>query len=137
MGSKPVMMISLAKNIPLPFTRQACLIKPSLLNPLYLSMPTSLARWSSTTKIPSTITTAPSMMIPKSIAPIDNKLADMPFNLRQIKANNKASGIMSDTMSVVRQSAIKRNTITVTKMIPSNILCSTVCVAKFTRSSRS
>ncbi|MNL33236.1 hypothetical protein D3C87_1551330 [compost metagenome] len=87
--------------------------------------------------MPSTITTAPSIMIPKSIAPIDSRLADMPFIFRQIKANSNDNGMIKDTMSVVRQSAINKNTIKVTKMIPSSILPITVCVAKLTRSSRS
>jgi hypothetical protein len=41
-------------------------------------------------------------------------LALMPFNGKQKHANNKLSGIMSDTIKVVRQAAINKNTITVT-----------------------
>ena len=42
----------------------------------------------------STITTAPSIIIPKSTAPSDNRFADIPIRWRQINANNSASGII-------------------------------------------
>ena len=74
------------------------------------------------------MTTAPSIIIPKSTAPSDSKLADIPFIFRQRNANNKASGMMIDTINVVRQSAMKINTIRVTRIIPSNKLCITVLV---------
>ena len=77
------------------------------------------------------------MMIPKSIAPIESRLADIPINRRQMKANNSASGMMIETISVVRQSAMNSNTIQVTKKIPSSKLRVTVCTARSTRSSRS
>ncbi|MNI71437.1 hypothetical protein D3C73_1273100 [compost metagenome] len=127
MGSNPVMIMSLAKRIPLPFSIQAFLMKPSLLILLKRAMPTFFARISRATKIPSTITTAPSIIIPKSMAPIESKLAGMPFIFRQINAKSKARGIMMETMSVVRQSAMKRKTIRVTNKIPSSILPITVC----------
>ena len=53
------------------------------------------------------------------MAPIDNKLADIPIILRQINAKSKARGITIATIIVVRQSAIKIRTINVTKSIPS------------------
>ncbi|MNR24530.1 hypothetical protein D3C85_1416110 [compost metagenome] len=61
------------------------------------------------------------------MAPIESKLAGMPFIFRQINAKSKARGIMMETMSVVRQSAMKRKTIRVTNKIPSSILPITVC----------
>ncbi len=61
---------------------------------------------------------------------MESKLALMPFSLKQIKANNKAKGMMIATVKVVRQSAINKNTITVTSTIPSIKLWITVCVAK-------
>ena len=137
MGSNAAMMMSLEKNTALPSSPPVFLIMPSLLILLNLSMPTFFACWSSSTKIPSTITTAPSIMIPKSIAPIDSRLALMPLSLRQMKAKSSASGITIPTMSVVRQSAMKRNTITVTNTIPSRRLCITVSVQYFMSTSRS
>ena len=87
--------------------------------------------------MPSTITTAPSMMIPKSIAPIDSRLALIPHSRRQMKANKRASGMTTETMTVVRQSRMKSSTTRVTSSMPSSTLCNTVLMARFTRSSRS
>ena len=100
-------------------------------------MPTSRAFRSNATKSPSTITTAPSIIIPKSIAPIDKRLALIPIARRQIKAKRSANGIMIDTITVVRQSAMKINTMKVTSRIPSARLCVTVLTARSTRFSRS
>ncbi len=69
------------------------------------------------------------MMIPKSTAPSDSRLALMPIRCRQIKANSKARGIMMDTISVVRQLNMKRDTSSVTNKMPSTRLWRTVCVA--------
>ena len=109
-------------------------ILASLLN---RSMPTSWALWSSTTKMPSTITTAPSMMMPKSMAPMLSKLALIPFSRRQIKAKSSASGMTMLTVSVVRQSAINSSTITVTSTMPSMRLWMTVWVQWSISTSRS
>ncbi len=89
------------------------------------------------TNTPSTITTAPSIIIPKSMAPIESRLADIPITRKQINANNKANGIITATITVVRQSAMKINTINVTNNIPSIRLWVTVFTARFTKSSRS
>ena len=128
-GSKPVRIISLEKNIARPDSVVAFLIKPSLESLLNFSIPTRCASSSRATKIPSTMTTAPSIIIPKSTAPNDSKFAFIPLSLKQIKAKSRDSGIISETISVVRQSAIKTNTIRVTRIIPSARLCNTVCVA--------
>jgi hypothetical protein len=53
------------------------------------------------------------------MAPIDNRFADIPMNLKHMKANKRESGIIIETMNVLRQSSIKINTIKVTKRIPS------------------
>ena len=80
--------------------------------------------------MPSTITTAPSIIIPKSTAPRDNKFADIFINLKQINANNKASGTTMETIRVVLQLNMNNDTIKVTSNIPSTRLCITVPVAK-------
>ena len=118
-GSKAVMIMALAKKIDLPISRPDFLISPNFESLLNRSMPIWWALWSSATNSPSTITTAPSMMIPKSIAPMLSKLALMPRSRRQMKANSSANGIITDTITVVRQSAINRNTINVTSTMPS------------------
>ncbi len=83
------------------------------------------------------MTTAPSIIIPKSTAPRDRRLALMPAIFRHRNANSSDSGMTMETISVVRQSAINRNTITVTKIIPSIRLCIMVLVVKSIRSFRS
>jgi len=71
------------------------------------------------------------------MAPIESRLADIPITRKQINANKRANGITTATITVVRQSAIKINTINVTNNIPSIRLCVTVFTARFTKSSRS
>ena len=50
----------------------------------------------------STMTTAPSTIMPKSIAPIDSRLAGMCAQSRQMNENSSANGIVTATMSAVR-----------------------------------
>ncbi len=128
MGMSAVMMMSLLKNTATPVRVAVRRIRPSLLMRLNRSMPTRCASWSRATKIPSTITTAPSMMMPKSMAPRESRLAFMPFMRRQKKAKSRASGMMMETTSVVRQSAMNSSTMAVTRMMPSTRLCITVSV---------
>ena len=137
MGTKAVIIISLEKNTAFARSFAVWRINPILLITLNAGIPTSRAFLSSATKRPSTITTAPSIIIPKSIAPIESRLALMPMARRQIKAKSSANGMIMDTITVVRQSAIKINTMKVTSKIPSIRLCVTVRTARSTRSSRS
>jgi len=126
MGISAVMIISLEKKTALAFSLAVLRIRPIFDILLNTGIPTSFAFRSRATNIPSTITTAPSIMIPKSIAPIESRLADIPIMCKQIKANNRANGIMTATTAVVRQSAIKINTMKVTSNMPSTKLCVTV-----------
>ena len=65
----------------------------------------------------STITSVPSMMIPKSIAPIESKLAGIPRPCRKIKENSKLSGIVSATITAARTLTRKNiNTISTSAM---------------------
>src|SRR6185437_13328074 len=50
----------------------------------------------------STITSVPSMMIPKSIAPIDSRFASTPLACRQMNENSSARGIVRATMTAAR-----------------------------------
>ena len=136
-GSKAVMIINFEKKIDLPISVPVFFIKLPLANLLNFSIPTSLALRSRTTNSPSTITTAPSMIIPKSTAPRLNKLALIPINFRHKKAKSNDSGITIETVKVVRQSAMNKNTMQVTRIIPSSKLCITVSVVKFIKLSRS
>ena len=132
-GKRDVMIINFEKKIAFPSPVPVCFIQPAFAILLKRSIPYFFALWSSITNNPSTITTAPSMIIPKSTAPNDKRLALIPAILRQKKANKKDNGMMMETIKVVRQSAIKIKTITVTKMIPSSKLCITVLVVKSIR----
>ena len=131
------MMISLEKNTAFARSFAVCRIIPILLITLKAGIPTSRAFLSSATNSPSTITTAPSMMIPKSIAPIESRFAHIPIARRQMKAKSSANGMMIDTTMVVRQSAINISTMKVTNRIPSIRLWVTVCTARSTKFSRS
>ena len=130
MGSSDVMIIIFEKKIAFPRPVPVFLIQPALAILLKRSIPYLCAFWSSITKTPSTITTAPSMIIPKSTAPSESKLALIPAILRHKNAKSNDNGIIIETITVVRQSAINRNTTTVTKIIPSSKLCITVLVVK-------
>ena len=114
-----MIIINLEKNTAFALSLAVLRISPIFDIRLNAGIPTSYAFLSSATKTPSTITTAPSMMMPKSIAPIESRLADIPIALRQIKAKSSANGITMPTITVVRQSAIKIKTINVTNNIPS------------------
>ena len=131
------MIINLEKKTAFALSFAVLRINPILDMTLNAGIPTCLAFLSKATNTPSTITTAPSIMIPKSMAPIESRLADIPIARKQIKANRRANGITTATITVVRQSAIKINTINVTNKIPSIRLCVTVFTARFTKSSRS
>ena len=48
------------------------------------------------------MTTAPSTIMPKSIAPMDSRLAGMCAQSRQMNANSSANGIVTATISAVR-----------------------------------
>ncbi len=136
-GISAVMIISLEKKTAFALSLAALRINPIFDMTLNAGIPTSRAFLSRTTKIPSTITTAPSIIIPKSMAPMDNKLADIPIIRRQMKANNNANGMTTATTTVVRQSAININTMKVTNRMPSIRLRVTVLTARSTKFSRS
>jgi hypothetical protein len=55
-------------------------------------------------KMFSTITTAPSTRMPKSMAPIDRRLAEAFWTFRQAKANRSANGMVVATISPARKS---------------------------------
>ena len=61
----------------------------------------------------STITTAQSTMMPKSIAPIESRFAGMCLRSRQMKAKSSDSGIVIATMSPARKSYRKKIRITI------------------------
>ena len=112
MGNNAVIIISLEKKTAFPISMPVFLIKPSLATLLKRFIPSFLACASKTTNIPSTMTTAPSIIIPKSTAPKDKRFALIPLKYKSKNANRRDNGIIMATIIVVLQSAINRNTIT-------------------------
>jgi len=74
----------------------------------------------------STTMTAPSTMMPKSIAPRESKLAGMPRQVRPIKVANSDSGMMTATMAAARKLPRKSSSTKVTSIAPSARFLKTV-----------
>ena len=74
----------------------------------------------------STTITAPSTMMPKSIAPSDSRLAGMPLMDRPMKVASNESGMMSATMAAARKLPRKTNNTTATSTAPSTRFLNTV-----------
>ena len=85
----------------------------------------------------STITTAASTRMPKSIAPIDNRLAEAPCRSRPMKATSSDSGMVTATISPARTSYRKKISTTTTSNMPRSRLSLTTWVVTATRSLRS
>ena len=130
MGRRATRIMIFEVKMAFPILAPVFLMMDSFAILLNFSIPTSCALWASTTIKPSTTTTVPSMIIPKSTAPSDSRFTLIPSSLRQVKANNKDSGIIKATMSDARQSAKKISTMSVTKIIPSMRLWVTVSIQK-------
>ncbi|MNV23120.1 hypothetical protein D3C71_1141220 [compost metagenome] len=112
-------MISVAKNMGLATSAIFCAIvfscsRPSGSSSLFLRMVSS-------------ITMAPSTIIPKSIAPKESKLAGIWVKCIRIKAINKDNGIVMATKSAPRQLPRKIIRTKITKIIPSRRVLETVC----------
>ena len=88
-------------------------------------------------KIASTMITVASTIRPKSIAPTDSRLADSPRSTRMMTAKNSANGIVAPTISALRRSPRNIHCSSTIRMIPTTMLCSTVCVVMSIRSLRS
>ena len=56
----------------------------------------------------STMTMVPSMMMPKSMAPMESRLAASPVACRKMKANSSASGMVSAVMTAARKLTRKK-----------------------------
>ena len=80
---------------------------------------------------------APSTRMPKSIAPIESRLAEAFWTLRQVKAKSSDSGIVTATISPARKSYRKKISITTTSSMPRMRLPATTSVVSLMRSVRS
>ena len=76
-------------------------------------------------------------MIPKSMAPMESRLAGMCRQSRQMNENSSANGMVTATISAVRTLKSNRPRITSTSSMPRSRLPSTVCVVSSIRSWRS
>ena len=70
--------------------------------------------------------TAPSTMMPKSIAPSDSRLAGMPIQVRPMKVARSASGIVTATMNAARTFPKNNQSTNETSSAPSVRLVNTV-----------
>ena len=85
----------------------------------------------------STMMTDESTMMPKSTAPIDSRLADLPRRNSTAKANSSASGMLMATMNAARTLLMNMNRITTTSMMPTSRFSCTVSVVTLISSVRS
>ena len=82
----------------------------------------------------STMMTDESTMMPKSTAPIDSRLADLPRRNSTEKANSSASGMLMATISAVRTLLRNMSRMTVTRPMPTSRFSVTVSVVTWSRS---
>ena len=83
----------------------------------------------------STMMTDESTMMPKSTAPIDSRLADLPRRNSTAKANSSASGMLMATIRALRTLLRNISRITVTSTMPTARFSRTVSVVTWIRSS--
>ena len=82
-------------------------------------------------------TTAPSTMMPKSMAPMEIRLAGMPSRCRPMKATSSDSGITVATISEPRRLRRNSHSTPTISVAPNSRLCCTVPSVWPTRSERS
>ncbi len=85
----------------------------------------------------STMITEESTMMPKSTAPMESKLADLPRRKSTATANSSASGTLMATISAVRTLLRNSSSTTVTRPMPASRFSRTVPVVTWIRSVRS
>ena len=81
--------------------------------------------------------TVASTMMPRSIAPIDSRLADSPRSTVMMTARNNATGMVAETIIAQRRSPRNIHWMAKISAMPKNMLCSTVFTVIATRSPRS
>ena len=85
----------------------------------------------------SAMITAPSTMIPKSIAPTDNRPMGILAKYISTSAIRSAKGMVSATSAAIDGRPRNNNSTSTTSVIPSNTLWPTVCSVASTRNERS
>ncbi len=123
-GMCAAMMISIEKSVGRPTSTAACRIA-------CLRVWSSSVRWARVSSVRrrntfSTTITAPSTMMPKSIAPSESRLAGMPIQVRPRKVASSASGMVTATMKAARMLPRKSQRTKETSSAPSSRLVKTV-----------
>ena len=127
-GRKETAMITVEKAIGLP-TSETALRMRSPMGPSPLSL-----RWR---KMFSTMITVECTTMPKSMAPREMRLAEVPESTSPMMAMSSASGMFTAVMRAARQLPRKRISTTVTSPMPMSRFSITVCVVREIRSLRS
>ena len=83
------------------------------------------------------MTMAPSTMMPKSMAPSDNRLAEIPAWYITMKVVVMANGTVMPTIKALRGLPRKRMSTMSTSPMPENTVCPTLPMVEFTRLVRS
>ena len=126
-GRKATMMMAFENMIGEPSSTQVCL-RACRRRPTGEAMPWCSA-WASAARrtiSASTITTALSMITPKSTAPSEIRLADTPIACIRMKANSSDSGMIAATMMAARRLRRKTSRIAVTSTAPTSRFSPTV-----------
>ena len=134
-GRYTSVMISTPKNIGLPTCSPASCTAARRSFAVSLR-PNSCCFSPSTRTMFSTITTAPSMIRPKSTAPSDMRFPDTPPKVMPIRANKNDRGMAKATIKAARQLPSKNSNTATTRIAPSKRLCSTVAIVRSTTSLR-
>ena len=117
-----MMMISIEKNVGRPTCRAAASIRPFTLTGSLACFSSAILRNTFSTTI-----TAPSTMIPKSIAPSDSRFAGIPLMVSPMNVAISESGISAATMVAERRFPRNRNSTSITSRAPSARFLNTVC----------
>ena len=128
-GTYTVMMMSTANVSGRATSTAACCTSRGTLRPCGLC-------WLRCRTMFSVMMTAPSTMIPKSIAPNESRLAGIPRRSIKMNANKSESGIVSATMKAARTSYRNSDSRMMTSPAPSTRFLNTVVTVVFTSRSR-
>ena len=121
-GMCATMMMSMEKNVGRPTSAAAFRTRSrTLLRSVEWSCSESFRKMFSIT------ITAPSTMMPKSIAPRESRLAGMPRHVRPMNVASSDSGIISATMNAARRLPRNSSSTNVTSIAPSARFLKTVC----------
>ncbi len=85
----------------------------------------------------SAMITAPSTMMPKSIAPTESKPIGMPVTYISNSATKSENGIVKATSAAIEGRPRNNSSTSTTSVMPSMTLCATVCSVLWTRNVRS